>query len=147
MRSELAAVIERDGEWFIARSPDVPSANGQGRTEDECIHNLIEAIALVLEDRRETGAVVTGQRVVRPADTSPEAQRARIDGYREMTPTEKLRRVGALNEALLILQKARIRDQYGAISNEEMRMRLGALRLGREMMVKLFGWDPDQKGW
>jgi hypothetical protein len=28
-----------------------------------------------------------------------------------------------------------------------MRMRLGALRLGRETMIKVFGWDPDEKGW
>lgn len=82
-----------------------------------------------------------------PSDTSPGAQRFLIEGCRRMTPTQKLQRVESLNRALVLLQKARIRADYGDISDEEMRMRLGALRLGRETMIKVFGWDPDEKGW
>ncbi len=52
MRNEFTAIIERDGEWFIAYCPEVPGANGQGRTIEECRENLSEAIALILEDRR-----------------------------------------------------------------------------------------------
>jgi hypothetical protein len=81
------------------------------------------------------------------SDTSPEALRFLNEGYRRMTPTQKLQRVESLNRALVLLQKARIRAQYGDIPQEEMRMRLGALRLGRETMMKVFGWDPDEKGW
>lgn len=33
MRNEFTAIIERDGKWFIAYSPEVPGANGQGRTK------------------------------------------------------------------------------------------------------------------
>lgn len=55
MRNEFTAVIERDGEWFIAYSPEVPGANGQGRTKDEARASLADAIALILEDRREEG--------------------------------------------------------------------------------------------
>lgn len=53
MRSEFTAIIERDEEWFIAYCPEIPGANGQGRTRDEARENLMQAIALVLEDRRE----------------------------------------------------------------------------------------------
>ena len=53
MRNEFMAIIEQDGEWFIGYCPEVPGANGQGRTPDECRHNLAEAIALILEDRRQ----------------------------------------------------------------------------------------------
>ena len=81
------------------------------------------------------------------SDTSPEAERILIEGYRRMTPTQKLQRVESLNRALVLLQKARIRADYGDISDVEMRMRLGALRLGRETMIKVFAWDPDEKGW
>ena len=140
-------MVQRDGEWFIASCAELPEANGQGRTVDESLDNLVEAIALILEDRREAGIDATATRVVRPADASPESHAARIEAFRRMTPTQKLRRVGALNEALKILQRARIRADYGDISDEEMRMRLGALRLGRETMIKVFGWDPDEKGW
>lgn len=55
MRNEFTAVIERDGEWFVAWSPEIPGANGQGRTLDECKQNLSAAIQLILEDRREDG--------------------------------------------------------------------------------------------
>ena len=53
MHNEFTAIVERDGSWFIAYSPEVPGANGQGRTRDECIESLREAIALILEDRRQ----------------------------------------------------------------------------------------------
>jgi predicted RNase H-like HicB family nuclease len=55
MRNEFTAVIERDGEWFIAYCPEVPGANGQGRTKEEAKGNLAEAITLILEDRRADG--------------------------------------------------------------------------------------------
>jgi len=55
MANEFTAIVERDGEWFIAYCPEIPGANGQGRTKDEAIQSLSEAIALVLEDRREDG--------------------------------------------------------------------------------------------
>lgn len=55
MRNEFTAVYEQDGDWFIAFCPEVPGANGQGRTVEECRQNLMEAVALILEDRREDG--------------------------------------------------------------------------------------------
>ncbi len=53
MRNEFTAIIEQDEGWFIAYCPEIPGANGQGRTVEECRHNLSEAIALILEDRRQ----------------------------------------------------------------------------------------------
>jgi predicted RNase H-like HicB family nuclease len=53
MHNEFMAIIERDEEWFIAYCPEIPGANGQGRTIEECKRSLAEAIALILEDRRE----------------------------------------------------------------------------------------------
>ena len=55
MPNEFTAVLERDGEWFIAYCPEVPGANGQGKTKEEALQSLEEAIALILEDRREEG--------------------------------------------------------------------------------------------
>jgi predicted RNase H-like HicB family nuclease len=56
MRNEFTAIIERDGEWYIAYSPEIPGANGQGKTKEECLASLSEAIELILEDRREDAA-------------------------------------------------------------------------------------------
>ena len=55
MHNEFTAVIEREGEWFVAWSPEIPGANGQGRTIEECRESLAAAIQLILEDRREDG--------------------------------------------------------------------------------------------
>lgn len=52
MHNEFTAVIERDGEWYVAYSPEIPGANGQGRTKEEAKESLAEAIAVILEDRR-----------------------------------------------------------------------------------------------
>ena len=55
MRNDFTAIIEQDEGWFIAYSPEVPGANGQGRTKDEAIKSLAAAIELILDDRREEG--------------------------------------------------------------------------------------------
>jgi predicted RNase H-like HicB family nuclease len=53
MDLKLTAEIHREGEWFVAFCPEVPEANGQGLTEQECIQNLKEAVLLLMHDRRE----------------------------------------------------------------------------------------------
>jgi len=53
MHNEFTAIIERDEDWFIAYCPEIPGANGQGRSIEECKRSLAEAIALILEDRRQ----------------------------------------------------------------------------------------------
>ena len=55
MKHEFTAVYERDGDWFVAYCPEVPGANGQGRTKEEARESLSDALVLVLEDRREDG--------------------------------------------------------------------------------------------
>ena len=54
MKSEFTAVIEEAPEGgFWAICPEIPEANGQGETIEEAKESLIQAILLVLEDRRE----------------------------------------------------------------------------------------------
>jgi len=53
--NEFTAVVEQDGEWFIAYSPEMPGANGQGRTKEETLSSLADAIRLILDDRRADG--------------------------------------------------------------------------------------------
>ncbi|MEW5719880.1 MAG: type II toxin-antitoxin system HicB family antitoxin [Chloroflexota bacterium] len=52
MRNEFTAVIEKDGKWYIGYCPEIPGANGQGRTIEECRKSLAAAIRLILDDRR-----------------------------------------------------------------------------------------------
>ncbi len=53
MHNEFTAIVERDGPWHIAYCAEVPGANGQGKSREECLANLREAIALILAHRRE----------------------------------------------------------------------------------------------
>jgi len=55
MHNEFTAVVERDGDWHIAYCPEIPGANGQGKTKDDCLESLAGAISFILEDRREEG--------------------------------------------------------------------------------------------
>jgi predicted RNase H-like HicB family nuclease len=52
MRKKFTVIIERDGEWYIAYCPEIPEANGQGRTVEECRASLADAIELILQDRQ-----------------------------------------------------------------------------------------------
>ena len=49
MHNEFTAIVERDGEWFIAYCPEIRGANGQGQTVEKCKKSLADAIALILE--------------------------------------------------------------------------------------------------
>ena len=53
MHNEFTAIVEQDGPWHIAYCAEVPGANGQGQSREECLAKLREAIALTLEYRRE----------------------------------------------------------------------------------------------
>ena len=55
MHNEFTAIIEKDEDWYIAYCPEIPGANGQGKTKEECLKSLSEAIRLILEDRRQDG--------------------------------------------------------------------------------------------
>jgi len=54
-KNEFTAIIERDGKLFISYCPEIPGANGQGRTKAEARQSLAAAIALILDDRRRDG--------------------------------------------------------------------------------------------
>ncbi|MDI6809910.1 MAG: type II toxin-antitoxin system HicB family antitoxin [Candidatus Eisenbacteria bacterium] len=41
MRNEFTAVVERDGRWFVAYCPEIPGANGQGKTKAECLRRPV----------------------------------------------------------------------------------------------------------
>lgn len=50
MHNEFTAIVERDGKWYVAYCPEIPGANGQGRTKAASLKSLADAIDLILED-------------------------------------------------------------------------------------------------
>jgi hypothetical protein len=70
-----------------------------------------------------------------------------IEGFRRMSPAEKLERVAAMNRALVELSTARLRAQYGPdLTPRELGLRLAGLRLDVEPMRTVFDWDPAIHG-
>ena len=53
MKNEFTVIIEDGGDgWLWAHSPEVPGANGQGRSIEEAKADLASAIELMLEHLR-----------------------------------------------------------------------------------------------
>ena len=75
MRNEFTAVVERDGRWYIAYCPEIPGANGQGKTKAAALKSLSDAIALILEDRRRTACAAYPRRRPERRSSSGEAGR------------------------------------------------------------------------
>ena len=71
VHNEFMAIIEQDGDWYIAYCPEVPGANGQGKTKDDARENLAQAVALILEDRRDDGLRGVPPDAVRETITIP----------------------------------------------------------------------------
>jgi hypothetical protein len=80
-------------------------------------------------------------------DTSSSAERILIEGYRSMAPERKLEQVVALTQLAERMAVTGLRHRYGPLNVREERLRLAALRLPRETMIRLFEWDPAKQGY
>jgi predicted RNase H-like HicB family nuclease len=56
MLAHFTGIYEKDGKFHIGYCPEVPGANGQDETIEECRESLKEAIKLILQDREDTSA-------------------------------------------------------------------------------------------
>jgi predicted RNase H-like HicB family nuclease len=61
VRNEFTAIVEPDGPWYIAYCAEVPGANGQGKSREECLANLREAIVLILSPSGPVSASAGGE--------------------------------------------------------------------------------------
>ena len=53
IRNEFTVLIEKDEDWFVAHCLEIAGAHGQGKTREDALDNLAEAILLHMEMRRE----------------------------------------------------------------------------------------------
>ena len=82
-----------------------------------------------------------------PSDTHPALEPIIIEGYRKMAPSQRFNLAMEMSEAILDLAKIGIMKRHPGITGEELRKRLGALVLGRELSIKVNGWDPEKEGY
>jgi hypothetical protein len=64
-----------------------------------------------------------------------------------MGPEQKLRIVSELVRASEELALAGLRQRHPAASGRELDLRLAALRLERDLMVRWLDWDPEREGY
>jgi hypothetical protein len=86
---------------------------------------------------------------VRPQslDTDPAVEERQLEAWRCMTPAQKLRIVGELVRASEELALAGIKLRHPDATGRELELRLAALRLDRDTMIRWFGWDPEREGY
>ena len=81
------------------------------------------------------------------SDTSPEAERLLIEGYRRMPAWQKLHLVEDLNRTVEQLALGDIRRRYPQADEHELKLRLAARYLEPDLMRRVFGWDPAVEGY
>jgi hypothetical protein len=76
-------------------------------------------------------------------DTDPDTERRLAEAWLECSPGERLRRVFDLNELVDRMLDAGLRwRSESVLSPEDLRRRRAALRLDRETLIRVTGWDP-----
>ena len=80
-------------------------------------------------------------------DTSPEAERILIEGYRRMPAWKKLQQVEELNQLLKQLALGDIRRRHPDADERELRLRLASRWIEPGLMREAFGWDPEVEGY
>jgi predicted RNase H-like HicB family nuclease len=68
LKLEFTAILERGDKYLIASCPELPEANGQGKTRSAALRDLAASIQSVLEYRRQEAF----------SQSSPEAERTTV---------------------------------------------------------------------
>ena len=79
-------------------------------------------------------------------DTHPAAEKILIENYRKRTLSEKMRTVKETTIACQKMALAGIKQRYPNADKHELRLRLGALWLDEKIMLKVYGWNIEEKG-
>jgi hypothetical protein len=80
----------------------------------------------------------------RPSDTSAHADEVQCAILRSMTPQQKAEIFTGLTLAVQELAMAGLRQQFPDASEDELRLRLAARRLGNDLVRRIWGWAPDE---
>ena len=80
-------------------------------------------------------------------DSSPATDARVLASLRAMSSRDRFDQVAALNELCEQLSVAGLRARYPLAGEDEIRLRMLSLRLGRALMIDVYGWDPAVQGW
>ena len=82
-----------------------------------------------------------------PNDTHPAIDPLLIEGFRRMTPSQKLEIVSQLTQAVQKLALADVRRRHPRADAREVALRAASRWLGPELMLRVFGWDVAKMGY
>jgi hypothetical protein len=77
------------------------------------------------------------------SDTSLVAERRQFDIWRRMSPAEKFAAFLDLQQTAIALAEAGIRLRHPEADAREVFLRRVARHLGRDTMLRCYGWAPD----
>ncbi len=63
-----------------------------------------------------------------------------------MSEAERLQKVWELNRLLVKLMEAEVRQRHPNADEREIRLRVASRWLPLELMQKVFGWNPKERG-
>jgi hypothetical protein len=81
-----------------------------------------------------------------PSDTAPEAEAIRFALYSQMSPARKTRVLVELTRSANTLALAGLRQRFPGADQAELLLRLAALRLGDEVVARVYGWRAPGHG-
>ena len=79
-------------------------------------------------------------------EVAPEVLALVVEGWRRMTPADKVAQVRHLIVTARRFTLAGIRRRHPHASERELRLRLASYWLDRETMVRYLDWDPEVEG-
>ena len=80
-------------------------------------------------------------------DTTTDVEMRMVDRWRAMPAWRRFEQVAELNDACDRMAELGVRQRHPSADERDVRLRLLALKLGRDLMVDVYGWDPDVEGW
>ena len=80
-------------------------------------------------------------------DTHPEAEKVLIELLRKAPAWQKYRQVSQMIHTCRQLSLAGLRIRYPEDSEKELHRRLAGLWLPRELVIQVYGWDPEKEGY
>ena len=80
-------------------------------------------------------------------DTDEGSERLLVELARATPVWKKFQQVADATEACRAFAMAGIKSRYPDASEQEVKLRLAALSLDRETMIRVYGWDPEVEGY
>ena len=87
------------------------------------------------------------KRRVGASDTDPKIKRLMIESARATPAWKKFEQVAAMTNACRELAMAGLRQRYPQASEAELKRRLAAVVLDRDLVIQAYGWDPKIEGY